>query len=151
MSAQRMKKSTLPKPLQLSKARIDGLIDHALTDAYGESEQVTGFYTMLEHDLHLPFETQIRDPREGTCQPNGLCQLFERDQQFGEQMGAWREAPGGRLSEIIVTGREEWTGRGGMRHVFSGPMPAQILPSPTVYHLECGAEIPRMFARKLAR
>ena len=54
-----MKKSALPKRLQLSKARLDGLIDHALTDAYGESEQVIGFYTMLENDLHLPFETQI--------------------------------------------------------------------------------------------
>jgi hypothetical protein len=54
-----MKKSALPKQLQLSKARLDDLIDDALTDAYGESEQVTGFYTMLENDLHLPFETQI--------------------------------------------------------------------------------------------
>lgn len=54
-----MKESALPKQLQLSKARLDELIDDALTDAYGESEQVTGFYTMLENDLHLPFETQI--------------------------------------------------------------------------------------------
>ena len=59
MSAKGMKKSALPKQLQLSKARLDDLIDDALTDAYGESEQVTGFYTMLENDLHLPFETQI--------------------------------------------------------------------------------------------
>jgi hypothetical protein len=59
MSAKRMKKSAFPKRLQLSKARLDDLIDEALTDAYGESEQVTGFYTMLENDLHLPFETQI--------------------------------------------------------------------------------------------
>jgi hypothetical protein len=28
-------------------------------DAYGESEQVTGFYTMMENDLRLPFETQV--------------------------------------------------------------------------------------------
>ena len=28
-------------------------------DAYGESEQVTGFYTMMENDLRLPFETEI--------------------------------------------------------------------------------------------
>jgi hypothetical protein len=28
-------------------------------DAYGESEQVTGFYTMMENDLRLPFETKI--------------------------------------------------------------------------------------------
>ena len=59
MSAKRMKKSALTKQLQLSKARLDDLIDEALTDAYGESEQATGFYTMLENDLHLPFETQI--------------------------------------------------------------------------------------------
>jgi hypothetical protein len=54
-----MKKSALPKPLQLNKTRLDHLVDDALTDAYGESEQVTGFYTMLENDLRLPFETQI--------------------------------------------------------------------------------------------
>ena len=54
-----MKKCALPKQLQLSKAQLDDLIDDALTDANGESEQVTGFYTMLENDLHLPFETQI--------------------------------------------------------------------------------------------
>lgn len=28
-------------------------------DAYGDSEQATGFYTMLENDLRLPFETTI--------------------------------------------------------------------------------------------
>ena len=59
MNAKRMKKSALPKQLQLSKPRLDELVDDALTDANGESEQVTGFYTMLENDLHLPFETQI--------------------------------------------------------------------------------------------
>jgi Calcium binding len=59
MSAKRMKKSALSKRLQLSKAQLDDLIDEALTDAYGESEQATGFYTMLENDLHLPFETEI--------------------------------------------------------------------------------------------
>jgi len=28
-------------------------------DTYGESEQVTGFYTMMENSLRLPFETEI--------------------------------------------------------------------------------------------
>jgi hypothetical protein len=45
--------------LRLSRERLDELIEEALTDAYGESEQATGFYTMLENDLRLPFETQI--------------------------------------------------------------------------------------------
>jgi hypothetical protein len=43
----------------LSKARLNELVEEALADAYGESEQATGFYTMMENDLRLPFETQI--------------------------------------------------------------------------------------------
>lgn len=43
----------------MSNARLDELIEEALTDAYGQSAQMTGFYTMLENDLRLPFETQI--------------------------------------------------------------------------------------------
>ncbi len=59
MSIKRIGKDTLAKGLHLSKARLAELIEEALVDAYGESEQVTGFYTMLENDLRLPFETQI--------------------------------------------------------------------------------------------
>ena len=59
MSKKRIGKDTPPKELHLSKARLDELIEEALVDAYGESEQVTGFYTMMENDLRLPFETQI--------------------------------------------------------------------------------------------
>src|SRR5215813_6440409 len=44
---------------RLSKARLDELVEEALVDAYGESEQVTGFYTMMENDLRLPFDSQI--------------------------------------------------------------------------------------------
>jgi hypothetical protein len=54
-----MGKNSPPKALQLSKARLDELIEEALVDANGESEQAAGFYTMLENDLRLPFETQI--------------------------------------------------------------------------------------------
>lgn len=37
--------------------RLDRLIAAATVDAYGESEQSTGFLTMLEDSLKLPFET----------------------------------------------------------------------------------------------
>jgi hypothetical protein len=47
------------KRIGVSKARLNELVEEALVDANGESEQVSGFYTMLENDLHLPFETQI--------------------------------------------------------------------------------------------
>jgi Calcium binding len=39
--------------------RLDRLIEEALVDAYNESEQRTGFYTMLEESLDLPFKTEI--------------------------------------------------------------------------------------------
>ena len=44
---------------RLSKARLDELVEEALVDAYGESEQATGFYSMIENDLCLPFETEM--------------------------------------------------------------------------------------------
>ena len=43
----------------MNKTQLQELIEEAIVDAYGESEQVTGFYTMLENHLRLPFETQI--------------------------------------------------------------------------------------------
>ncbi len=44
---------------QLSIARLDRLIAAATVDAYGDSEQRTGFLTMLEENLKLPFETIV--------------------------------------------------------------------------------------------
>jgi len=45
--------------LGLSKQRLDELAEEALIDAYGDEEQVSGFYTMMENDLRLPFETKV--------------------------------------------------------------------------------------------
>ena len=59
MSTKRTTGKGARQPLRLSKARLDELVEEALVDAYGESEQVTGFYTMMENDLRLPFETEI--------------------------------------------------------------------------------------------
>lgn len=42
-----------------TKARLDELIAEATTDAYGEAEQRTGLYTMLEEHLALPFVTEV--------------------------------------------------------------------------------------------
>jgi hypothetical protein len=35
------------------------LIEEAIVDAYGESEQRVAFYTMLEEKLRVPFRTEI--------------------------------------------------------------------------------------------
>jgi hypothetical protein len=48
-----------PRPRALSKPKLDQLIEQATVDAYNESEQTTGFYTMLEEQLAMPFETQV--------------------------------------------------------------------------------------------
>ena len=35
------------------------MIEEAIVDAYGESEQVGGFYTAIEEHLAVPFETTV--------------------------------------------------------------------------------------------
>src|SRR5207245_10525197 len=42
-----------------SAAQLDRLIAAATTDAYRASEQRTGFLTVLEDSLKLPFETTV--------------------------------------------------------------------------------------------
>jgi hypothetical protein len=42
-----------------SESKLDKMIEEAIVDAYGESEQIVGFYTMLEDNLALPFNTEI--------------------------------------------------------------------------------------------
>jgi hypothetical protein len=44
---------------RLSTRQLDALIEEAIVDAYGESEQCVGFFTMLEEQLALPFTTEI--------------------------------------------------------------------------------------------
>lgn len=39
--------------------RLDALIEEATVDAYDESEQKTGFFTMLENHLAVPFSTEV--------------------------------------------------------------------------------------------
>jgi hypothetical protein len=43
----------------VSKKEIDALVEEAIIDAYDESEQVMGFFNMLEEHLTLPFETKV--------------------------------------------------------------------------------------------
>ena len=50
-----------PKKQRRSRATVelDRLIEEALVDAYGEEEQCTAFYTMLEDRLAMPFKTEV--------------------------------------------------------------------------------------------
>jgi uncharacterized Zn finger protein len=46
-------------PSRISNGRLAAMIEEATVDAYGESEQTTGWYTMLEEHLALPFDTTV--------------------------------------------------------------------------------------------
>ena len=54
-----MGRSRSRKPNQPRKTRLDRMIEEAIVDAYGESEQLVGLYTMIESNLSLPFETMV--------------------------------------------------------------------------------------------
>ena len=54
MGATRKRKADRPRT-----TRLDRLIEEAIVDAYGESEQLVGLYTTIENNLALPFETMV--------------------------------------------------------------------------------------------
>ena len=56
MTASKRKGEQLPR---LSKKRIAEMIEQATVDAYGDSEQITGWLTMIEENLAVPFETKV--------------------------------------------------------------------------------------------
>jgi hypothetical protein len=45
--------------MKLSAAKLKRLIEEAIVDAYGESEQRVGFLTMIEDNIALPFVTRV--------------------------------------------------------------------------------------------
>jgi len=44
---------------ELSKAELNAMVAEAIVDAYDEEEQVSGFYSILEEELTVPFETTV--------------------------------------------------------------------------------------------
>jgi hypothetical protein len=56
VSAGKRKKGHAPR---FSKARLREMTEQATVDAYGECEQVTGWFTMIEEKLSTPFATVV--------------------------------------------------------------------------------------------
>ena len=52
-------RATRTRQQKLSKDDLERMVEEAIVDANDESEQVTGFYTMFENDLELPFNTVV--------------------------------------------------------------------------------------------
>ena len=49
------------KPLRprISKARLAEMIEEATVDCHDESEQMTGWFTLIDENLAVPFETTV--------------------------------------------------------------------------------------------
>src|SRR5947207_5824043 len=45
--------------MDLSARKLDKMIEEATVDCYDELEQASGFYTMIEDHLAVPFTTQV--------------------------------------------------------------------------------------------
>jgi hypothetical protein len=44
---------------RISEARLEEMTEQATVDAYNESEQITGWFTMIDENLAVPFETTV--------------------------------------------------------------------------------------------
>src|SRR5262245_10663366 len=49
----------MPTRPRIGKQRLEALVEEAIVDAYGESEQRVGFLCMLQEHLGCPFTTEI--------------------------------------------------------------------------------------------
>lgn len=52
-------RSTKTAKSRLSTAQLAEMIEEATVDAYDESEQAMGWFTMFENHLELPFDTDV--------------------------------------------------------------------------------------------
>lgn len=57
--ASRKRKHSPANLPRLSKQRLEELVEEAIVDAYNESEQAVGLFTMIEDNLKLPFDTEV--------------------------------------------------------------------------------------------
>jgi hypothetical protein len=76
--------------MNLSAKKLDKMIEEATVDCYDEGEQASGFYTMIEDHLAVPFGTEVLDVEvsvvgvemdnsgslKAVCERNGKRQLI---------------------------------------------------------------------------
>jgi hypothetical protein len=45
--------------LDIARQRFEEMVEEATVDCYNESEQLTGWFTMIDENLAVPFETTV--------------------------------------------------------------------------------------------
>lgn len=95
---------------RIAKGRLAEMIEEATVDAHGESEQVTDWFTAIDENLAVPFETMVlgvpvtvervdldhdeqivavcRRGRSGSCLPFSICRCHRR--RWTVQSGSMR-------------------------------------------------------------
>lgn len=68
-------------------AHLDALIEEATVDCYDEEEQATGFFTVIEEKLALPFTTRILgvDASVAAVEIDDYCRIKAICEHNGEQ------------------------------------------------------------------
>src|ERR1035441_7067962 len=61
MQRKRHRSTTAAKQtnLRISRAKGTAMVEEAIVDCYGESEQACGLFTLLEENLAVPFATEV--------------------------------------------------------------------------------------------
>ena len=102
-----------PRLPRISKARLEEMIEQATVDAYNESEQIAGWFTMIDENLAVPFETTVL----------GIPVTVERlDLNRSEQIVAVCKRGRGRQSLPILARypRRRRAARSGSKHIAGG-------------------------------
>ena len=97
-----------------SKAKLEKLIEEAVVDAYGEEEQVGGFFTMMEEHLALPFSANILGvdvvvEKVDMTRSGRIVAIFRRD-KIRQKIE----------SSICRCPSQHWQARNGLRHTAIG-------------------------------
>jgi hypothetical protein len=84
---------------ELSEAELDELVEQAVVDAYGDDEQMTGLYTMIEDNLALPFTTTVLGVEANVAGVDltdsgivAICTRKRLDELARDPEAAWAEA-----------------------------------------------------------
>jgi hypothetical protein len=90
------------------KGRLDEMIVEAVVDCDTDDEAITGFLTMIETCLELPFASRRRTEESWPSVPQGergsgsVCSIFlYRCHRRGEPSGSWRIGTGRRGERLL--------------------------------------------------
>jgi Calcium binding len=116
---------------RITKARLEEMIEQATVDAYNESKQITGWFTMIDENLAVPFETTgVEDGKSAVRPLAGGHGESNRGATIFRRRSTQRTAP---QLKIVLSLSQNLAGAvhsQGRENVFMSPMPSSCPPNP---------------------